>query len=48
LKILRLANLVRLTETMEGVKRYDVRAARLAEVPDDLLSFVGLNDVPPT
>ncbi len=42
LKILRLANLVRLTESAEGEKRYDVRGSRLRELADDLLAFVGI------
>ena len=42
LKILRLANLVRLTESTECEKRYDVRGARLRELSDDLLAFVGV------
>jgi DNA-binding transcriptional ArsR family regulator len=40
LKILRLANLVRLTESATGEKRYDVREARLREVGQDLTAFV--------
>ena len=42
LKILRLANLVRLTESAEGEKRYDVRSSRLREIADDLVAFVGV------
>ena len=42
LNILRLANLVRLTESAEGEKRYDVRASRLREIADDLVAFVGV------
>jgi DNA-binding transcriptional ArsR family regulator len=41
LKILRMANMVRLTEGPAGEKRYDVREARLRELPDDLVRFVG-------
>jgi DNA-binding transcriptional ArsR family regulator len=40
LKILRLANLVRLTENVAGEKRYDVRDSRLRELGGDLVSFV--------
>ncbi|MBU8913569.1 MAG: transcriptional regulator [Spirochaetales bacterium] len=43
LKILRLANLVRLTESTECEKRYDVRGVRLRELSDDLLAFVGID-----
>jgi len=41
LKILRLANLVRLTESAAGEKRYDVRGSRLREIAEDLVGFVG-------
>lgn len=40
LKILRLANLVQLTETVEGEKRYATRTPRLDELGADLVSFV--------
>ena len=43
LKILRLANLVRLTESAEGEKRYDVRGGRLHELTEDLMAFVGID-----
>ena len=43
LKILRLANLVRLTENAAGEKRYDVRGSRLRELADDLVAFVGIH-----
>ena len=42
LKILRLANLIRLTENTSGEKRYDVRGSRLLEIGHDLSTFVGL------
>ncbi len=42
LKILRMANLVRLTESTAGEKRYDVREVRLREIVGDLTRFVGL------
>lgn len=40
LKTLRLANLVRLVERVDGEKRYGVRRPRLDEIPGDLLSYI--------
>ena len=42
LKILRMANLVRLTESTGGEKRYDIRETRLRELLGDLMSFTGI------
>jgi len=47
LRILRMANLVRLTETANGEKRYDVRMNRLEEIADDLKGFVESSEPPP-
>jgi len=40
LRILRFANLVRMSESVDGEKRYSLRKTRLNEVPGDLLSYI--------
>ena len=42
LRVLRMANMVRLTESTGGEKRYDVRERRLRELLGDLTRFLGI------